>query len=76
VADDAQPLIPGEPAELSFGLFPTSVLFRRGHRIRVAIAGHDDGNFRRYPAVGDPTIRLHRDRTLTSFVRLPVRRRK
>ena len=35
------PLEPGEVAELAFGMHPTSVLFQEGHRIRIAIAGHD-----------------------------------
>ncbi len=72
--EDALPLTPGEPAELSFALFPTSVLFRRGHRIRVAVAGHDAGNFRRYPAKGQPRIRLHREPGRASRISLPVAR--
>jgi predicted acyl esterase len=36
---DAQPLVPGKPAELKFCTWPTSVLLRKGHQIRVAIAG-------------------------------------
>ena len=40
---DAMPLVPGEIAELRFGLQPISVLVKKGHRLRVAIAGHDKG---------------------------------
>jgi uncharacterized protein len=53
---DAQPLVPGKPAELKFCMWPTSVLLRKGHQIRVAIAGADAGVFRRCPAVGDVSI--------------------
>jgi putative CocE/NonD family hydrolase len=42
---DAEPLVPGVPAEIRFALYPTSVLLRKGHRIRVAMAGADAGIF-------------------------------
>ena len=69
---DALPLVPGEVAELRFQLHPTSVLLRRGHRLRLAIAGADADMFDRVPAKGKPTIRLHRARMRASFVELPV----
>ena len=46
---NAQPLVPGEPAELKIGMWPTSILLRKGHQIRIALAGADAGTFRRYP---------------------------
>ena len=45
---DAEPLIPGEAARIRFALYPTSVLLRKGHRIRVALAGADASVFQRY----------------------------
>lgn len=69
---DAMPLIPGEMAELHFGLLPTSVLIRRGHRIRVSIAGHDQGTFPRTPAEGNPLIQAARNRAAASYIDLPV----
>ena len=69
---DAKPLVPGELAELSFELHPTSALFRKGHRIRIAIAGADLGSFDRVPADGDVAITVSRNRTHASFVDLPV----
>jgi uncharacterized protein len=33
-------------------MYPTSVLLRKGHRIRVALAGADPSLFERYPAEG------------------------
>jgi putative CocE/NonD family hydrolase len=71
-AADAQPLVPGEVAELSFGLHPTSYLFRAGHRIRIAIAGHDASAFRRVPAEGTPVLRIQRNSAHSSYVDLPV----
>ena len=60
---DAMPLVPGQIAELKFGLLPVSVLVKKGHRLRIAIAGHDKGTFARIPAEGSPTIAVHRNRT-------------
>jgi putative CocE/NonD family hydrolase len=66
--EDGMPLLPGEVVELTFNLFPTSVLFRKRHRIRVAIAGHDKDSFARIPAQGIPTITVQHG----SFIELPV----
>jgi putative CocE/NonD family hydrolase len=72
---DAMPLAPGELAELSFGLQPTSVLINKGHRIRIGVAGHDAGTFARVPARGTPVITIARNRRYASYVDLPVVRR-
>jgi putative CocE/NonD family hydrolase len=69
---DALPLVPGSIAELRFGLLPTSVLIKKGHRIRVAIAGHDKSVFARIPAEGAPTITVARNKQRASFIELPV----
>ena len=69
---DAMPLVPGEIAELTFGLNPTSVLIRKGHRIRIGIAGHDAGTFVRYPAGGSPVVTVARNKLHASYVDLPV----
>jgi putative CocE/NonD family hydrolase len=42
---DAAPLVPGEPTVLAFELLPLSHEFRRGHRIRLALAGADRDQF-------------------------------
>jgi putative CocE/NonD family hydrolase len=42
---DAEPLVPGESAELVFDLLPISHRFRKGHRIRLALAGADRDQF-------------------------------
>jgi putative CocE/NonD family hydrolase len=73
--EDAAPLMPEEAAELSFGLHPTSVLIRKGHRIRILIAGHDAGTFVRIPAEGTPTIAIARNRERLSCIDLPMRER-
>ncbi len=69
---DGQRLVPGQPATLTFQLIPTSVLFKAGHRIRVAIAGADKDTFQRLPAEGDVTITVSRGGPTGSFIELPV----
>jgi putative CocE/NonD family hydrolase len=72
---NAQPLVPREPAELKICMWPTSILLRKGHQIRVALAGADAGTFRRYPTVGDVTWTVHRQSGLRSYLELPVQPR-
>ncbi|MGL5191988.1 MAG: CocE/NonD family hydrolase, partial [Chroococcales cyanobacterium] len=69
---EGQPQQPGEVMELSFDLLPTSVLIQKGHRLRVAIAGHDADTFARYPAQGNATLTLHRNAIYPSHIDLPV----
>lgn len=67
---DAQPLVPGEPAELRFALLPVSYLVRRGHSIRVALAGADRDQFA-IPRER-PTWRVLRDAAHPSAIELPL----
>ncbi len=48
---DARALVPGESAELTFDLLPISHRFRKGHRIRLALAGADRDQFQAPPGV-------------------------
>ena len=70
---DAEPLVPGEVVELTIELWPTSVLIRQGHRIRVAIAGADADNFDRYP-LGEDTVEvtIERNSVHASHIVLPM----
>jgi uncharacterized protein len=72
---DAEPLTPGETATIQFSLFPTSILLRKGHRIRVALAGADASLFQRFPAEGTPTWTVYREAQRASFVELPGKKR-
>ena len=72
---DAEPLHPGEVATVRFALYPTSIVLRRGHRIRLALAGADAGLFQRYPAAGPVSWTVRRDRDRASFLELPVKPR-
>jgi hypothetical protein len=66
---DAEPLLPGEPADLVFDLQPISHLWRRGHRIRLAIAGADRDQFA--PLPGPPPVWIL-ERGAGSWLELPV----
>ena len=68
---DALPLVPGEVAELKFDLLPVSYLFKKGHRIRIAIAGADRDNFVA-PAGAPANLKFHRDEIHASKVTLPT----
>lgn len=69
---DASPMPRGEIVELTFGLQPTSVLIRRGHAIRVALAGADKDTFARIPAQGGPVWQVSHGMQVPSCIRLPV----
>lgn len=71
----------GRVAKLSIDLMPTSWVFKRGHRVRVSIAGADFPTFRLNPALASnndpssvaaaPTYDIQRGAQM-SFVELPV----
>ncbi len=69
---DASPLVPGEITEVIFGFRPTSVVIRKGHRIKLAIAGADRDTFKRYPSEGKPTITIARNTDHASYIDLPI----
>ena len=73
---DSQSIVLGEIMEISYGLLPTSVLIRKGHRIRVAIAGADKDTFNRYPAEGTPTYNIKRNKNHTSYIDIPFIEKK
>lgn len=68
---DAKPLVPGEIEEIIIDLQPTSVLFMKGHRIRVAVAGADKDHFG-LPPMPEPEIKIYRSRSHLSAIELPV----
>jgi putative CocE/NonD family hydrolase len=68
---DAMPLIPGEVANLTFELLPTSYLFKKGHAIRVALAGADMDHFATR-GMWSPTVQVYRDSAHPSSITLPV----
>ena len=82
-AEDYDPhaLSDGQILNLRFDLQPTSWVFGEGHRIRISIAGADEGNFELHPNIctdGDPdqcletTLTVHRGSNRQSRIELPV----
>ena len=69
---DAAPMPVNEVEEVTFKLWPTSVLIEKGHSIRIAIAGTDKDTFDRVPAEGTPSYTVHRSTAYPSFVDLPI----
>jgi predicted acyl esterase len=54
---------------------PISALVKKGHRLRVAIAGHDNNTFIRIPEEGTATIAVQRNSRAQSMIELPVIKR-
>ena len=78
---NAYDLADGKVVELRFDLMPTAWSFRKGHRLRIAVAGADAGNFEMNPYLcsgnrpGDcprTTISIKHTRAWPSRVELPV----
>jgi putative CocE/NonD family hydrolase len=66
---DALHVVPGNPMDLTVQLLPVSAVVPAGHRVRVAIAGHDASCFTRYgPAEETFTLSLGSE----SHLDLPV----
>ncbi len=68
---DAEPLEPGRITQFVFDLLPTSYLFKKGHRIRVAIAGADRDHFELSPGP-PPDLKVYRDALQSSHIVLPT----
>ena len=72
--EDGQPLKEGEVAEMKFSMLPISYLFKKGHRVRIAIAGADADQFRNMTN-DEPQYTIHRSFKYPSRVELPVVKR-
>jgi len=70
--EDALPMIPSEVTEITFDLFPISVLFKKGQKIRIAIAGADKDVFEPVPGCESPEITVERNARFASFIDLPI----
>lgn len=68
---DAAPLVPGEVAELTFDLLPTSFLFRKGNRIRISVTQADRDHFVT-PVGAAPVAELLRSGAFAPRVEVPV----
>jgi putative CocE/NonD family hydrolase len=68
---DAAPLTPSQPALLRFALLPTAWTFRRGSRLRLAIAGADSDHYGQVPHGRPPGLRILSGGTTASAIELP-----
>ena len=67
--EDVMPLAPGEPAELVFPLLPGSIVFKAGHRIRLAVSFADRTTPVLSPA---PKVAIYHDAAHKSYLTLPI----
>jgi putative CocE/NonD family hydrolase len=70
---DAAPMPKGEPQRLRFALLPTSWVFKRGSRIRLAIAGADADHYAQVPHGRPPLLTIRRGGATASSLTLPWR---
>jgi putative CocE/NonD family hydrolase len=70
--EDAALLVPDSVENVMFKLWPTSVLIKKGHSLRIAIAGADKDTFDKLPKKGKPTLTIHRSAMKPSYVELPI----
>lgn len=69
--NDQQPLVPGQPVKLDFGLHPTSFMVRAGERIRVTVNFHDP-EWDTPVLSPAPKVSILRDKAHPSAISLPV----
>ena len=68
---DAAPLTPGEVVPLTLDLLPVSYQFKKGHRVRVALAGADQDHFQLLDGP-PPTWKIWHTPNRPSHIELPV----
>lgn len=68
---DYKPLVPGKVHELYFDLFPTSYVFKKGHKIGLCISGADKSHFEVF-LPKDPLIKIHYGSKYPSCIELPI----
>ncbi len=70
---DAIPMPTGRIERITTTLYATSALIRKGHRLRIRIAGADQTSFERVPVQGDaPRWHVYRGPTKPSSISVPM----
>jgi len=64
----SKPLEPGKPYEFTIEMYPTSLVFRRGHRIRVDISSSNFPRFDVNPNTGEPLNEQRRSRVAVNSI--------
>lgn len=70
--EDSSYISPNQIVMMSFDLLPLSVLIRKGHRLRVALAGVDYETFMPLPDCETQILTVERNQTFASFIDIPV----
>lgn len=65
-----EPLVPGEVYELEVDLWSTSLIFNKGHRIRIAVSSSNAPRFEPNPNTGDPHPVAGKSRIATNRLHL------
>lgn len=65
VAGLAAPMPPGTPQRIELALLPIAAAVPAGSRLRLVVAGHDQGTFAQTPADGVATLTFHCGATAT-----------
>jgi putative CocE/NonD family hydrolase len=64
----AKPLVPGQPYEFTIEMYPTSLVFKRGHRIRLDISSSNFPRFDVNPNTGEPLNQQRRWRVAENSI--------
>ena len=70
---DMAPMQPGVAEGVTIAISPIAALLKKGHRLRVAIAGADENNLEQLPQHGDVTLSL--ELGSGSYLELPLSKR-
>lgn len=65
-----EPLEPGEVYELAVDLWSTSLVFNKGHQIRIAVSSSNSPRFEPNPNTGDPHLVSGKTRVATNTLHL------
>jgi uncharacterized protein len=68
------PLEPGRPYAVTIDMFPCGNLFKRGHRLRLDLAGSNFPHFDLNPNSGEPEASMERPRLATTTIFVAVSR--
>ena len=71
--DQAELLKPGEPYEFTIEMYPTSLVFKRGHRIRLDISSSNFPRFDVNPNTGEPLNNNRRSQIAENTVYLDAK---
>lgn len=68
--EKAEPLTAGEVCELEVDLWSTSLIFNKGHRIRIAVSSSNAPRFEPNPNTGEPHFTAGKSRIATNTLQL------